>query len=84
MTVQLPLRRVLILLELLDSITPTQRRTTFTKWQKLIGELRSMVLAIPMGKGIFSVLREVLTRKCSQCKQVFLTHPVHQVLEDLN
>jgi hypothetical protein len=78
MTVQLPLRRFLLLLELLDSITSSQSRTTVVKWQKMLGELRSMALMIPGGNGLFGVL----TRKCSQGKRVRLTHPVHQVLED--
>jgi hypothetical protein len=70
--VQLPPHWVLILLELLDSIAPTQRRTTFVKWQKLLGGIRSMVLAIPIEKGLIGILQEVVTRKYSQGKQVKL------------
>jgi hypothetical protein len=41
---------VACLFESLDSIAPKQLRTTANKWQKLLGELRSMVPAIPGGK----------------------------------
>jgi hypothetical protein len=51
MMIQLPPHRVTRLFELLDSFAPKQRRTTVNKWQKLLGELRSMVLGIPGGKG---------------------------------
>jgi hypothetical protein len=50
MTIKLPAHRVTRLFELLDSIAPKQRRTTVNKWQKLLGQLRSMVLGIPGGK----------------------------------
>jgi hypothetical protein len=50
MTIQLPPHRVTRLFELLDSFALRQRRTTVNKWQKLLGELRSMVLGIPGGE----------------------------------
>jgi hypothetical protein len=57
MTVELPPHRIDRLFELLDSIAPAQRRSSVKKWEKLLGELRSMVLAIPGGRGLFSVLQ---------------------------
>jgi hypothetical protein len=63
MTVELPQHRIDRLFELLDSITPTQRRVSVNKWEKLLGGLRSMVLAIPGGRGLFSVLQEVLKKR---------------------
>jgi hypothetical protein len=68
MTVQLPPHRAVCLFELLDSIAPKQRRTTVNKWQNLLGELRSMVLAIPGGKGLFSVLQEDLRANCDSAR----------------
>jgi hypothetical protein len=47
MKVELPPHRVERIFELLDSVTPGQRRTSTNKWQTLVGELRSMVLTIP-------------------------------------
>jgi hypothetical protein len=44
---------------ILDSIAPTQCRTMVNKWHKLMGDLRSMVIAIPGGKGLFSVLQNL-------------------------
>jgi hypothetical protein len=84
MTVELPPHRVERIFELLDSVTPGQRRTSTNtnKWQKLVGELGSMVLAIPGGRGIFSVLQEVLKHRCDNGSRVRLTSGVHSVLHD--
>jgi hypothetical protein len=41
-----------------------------------------MVLAIPGGRGLFSVLQEVLKRRCDKGARVRLTHIVHSVLQD--
>jgi hypothetical protein len=83
MTIQLPLHRVTCLFELLDSFTLKQRRTTVNKWQKLLGELRSMVLGIPGGKGLFIVLQESLRTKCDQGSRVKLSSAVHPILADV-
>jgi hypothetical protein len=64
MTVELPQHRIDRLLELLDSVAPGQRRVSVNKWGKLLRELISMVLAIPGGRGLFSVLQEVLKKRC--------------------
>jgi hypothetical protein len=82
MTVELPPHRVERIFELLDSVTPGQRRISTNKWQKLLGELRSMVLAIPGGRGLFSVLQEVLKHRCDNGSRVRLTSGVHSVLHD--
>jgi hypothetical protein len=66
MTIQLPVHRIIRLFEILDLIAPTQCRTTVSKWQNLLGELRSTVLAIPGEKGLFSVLQSMLKNKCDQ------------------
>jgi hypothetical protein len=52
MMIQLPPHRVTRVFELLDYITPKQRRTMVNKWQKLLEQLRSMVLAIQGGGGV--------------------------------
>jgi hypothetical protein len=40
-----------------------------------------MVLAIPGGKGLFSILQEVLQNKCDHRPRVRLSQPVHRVLQ---
>jgi hypothetical protein len=82
MTVELPPHRVERIFELLDSVTPGQRRISINKWQTLVGELRSMVLAIPGGRAIFSVLQEVLKHCCDNGSRVRLTSGVHSILHD--
>jgi hypothetical protein len=82
MTIQLPPHRVTRLFELLDSFAPKQRRTTVNNWQKLLGELRSMVLGIPGGKGLFSVFQEALRTKCHQGSRVKLSSAVNQIVVD--
>jgi hypothetical protein len=47
-----------------------------------VGELRSMVLAIPRDRGFFSVLQEVLKHWCDNGHRVRLTAGVHSVLHD--
>jgi hypothetical protein len=39
------------------------------------------VLALSGGKGIFSVLQEILQHKCDQGSRVCLTQPMHRVLQ---
>jgi hypothetical protein len=64
MTIELPPHRVKRLFEILDSVPPHQGRTSVKKWQKLLGEISSMVLAVPGGKGMFSILQSVLSKRC--------------------
>jgi hypothetical protein len=77
---QLPHHRVVRLFDLLDYIAPNQRRTTINKWQKLLGELQSMVLAISGGGVLFSVLQKALRAKCDQGTRARLSSAMHLVL----
>jgi hypothetical protein len=45
LTIELPAHRLTRLFDLLHLIPPRQRRVSTKKWQQLVGELRSMVLA---------------------------------------
>ena len=54
-TITLPQHRADRLLSILDSLLK-RRRIAFTSWQKVLGELQSMVLALPGGRGLFSTL----------------------------
>jgi hypothetical protein len=73
MTVELPQHSIDRFFELLDSVAPGQGRASTNTWEKLLGELRSMVLAIPGGRGLFIVLQEVLKKRCDDGTRVRLT-----------
>jgi hypothetical protein len=68
--------------ELLDEIPVTQKRTSVKKWQQILGEFRSMAIAIPGCRGIFSLLQEAL-RQQSQGR-IRLSQGVHDTLADLH
>jgi hypothetical protein len=79
-TISLPEHRLLRLRAILSSIATTQRRVSLKKWQQVLGELRSMALAIPAAIGLFSVLQEAL--KSSDGKRVRLTTHTQAFLHD--
>lgn len=80
MTVTLPPRRLQRLGELLASIPPTQRRLSLDKWHQLLGELRSMALALPGARGLFSHLQAAL--RTNHDHRVRLTTGFHNALHD--
>ena len=57
-TITLPPHRVERLHAILDSVKPSQRYVATDIWHKLLGELCSMVIALPGAKGLFSTLQE--------------------------
>jgi hypothetical protein len=61
-TIELPPHRKARLLEILSNVRGKRRLGQQTVY-KLLGELRSMVLAIPGGAGLFSQLQLALVRK---------------------
>jgi len=60
-TIELPSHRVVRLREMLSSVGPNQSTVSRRKWQQVLGELRSMSLALPASRGMFSQLQAVLT-----------------------
>jgi hypothetical protein len=78
MTLELPLHRRQRLQEILDSIPRSQHRTTAKKWHKVLGELRSMSIALPGSRGLFSQLQLALTDK----SRIRLDRGVHDALAD--
>jgi hypothetical protein len=80
MTVHLPLHRAERLAEILSSIPLSQKRTSVKKWHKVLGELRSMALALPGARHLFSHMQLALSNKI--CSRVNLTKGVHGALED--
>jgi hypothetical protein len=84
-TIELPPHRVERLHTLLSEFPATQRRTSRRKWQQLLGELRSMMLAIPGGRGFFSQLQSVLIHRDNPqpADRLRLSSAVHDQLDDL-
>ena len=80
MTIQLPQHRVDRLAEILNSIPATQRRTSVKKWYSILGELRSMALALPGSRNIFSTMQHALTNKAKG--RIALKKEVHNALDD--
>jgi hypothetical protein len=80
MTVHLPLHRAERLAEILASIPITQKRTSVKNWHKVLGELRSMSLALPGARHLFSHMQHALSNKIKT--RVNLNRGVHDALED--
>ena len=80
MTIHLPPHRVERLAEILASIPVTQRRCSVQKWYKVLGELRSMSLALPGSRNIFSHMQSALSLKTGN--RVALDKGVHAALDD--
>ena len=59
MTIQLPPHRLTRLHTLIDTFL-SRRRTSRKRWQRLLGELRSMATAIQGARFLFSILQHVL------------------------
>ena len=80
MTISLPKHRVERLADILASIPPTQKRTSVRKWHKVLGELRSMSIALPGAQGLFSALQLALSRASGH--RISLNKGVHAALDD--
>ena len=81
-TVHLPPHRVERLAELLASIPPTQKRTSIKKWHRVLGELRSMSLALPGSRHLFSQMQHALLHK--KGGRISLRKGVHDAVADFN
>jgi hypothetical protein len=84
-TIKLPPHRLERLNTLLSQFLHHQWRTSRRKWQKLLGKLRSMVLAIPGGRGLFSQLQTVLTtvEMPHPSDRLCLSTAIHDQLNDI-
>jgi hypothetical protein len=80
LTIQLPPHRIDRLAEILASIPRTQRRTSLKKWHTVLGELRSMAIALPGSRNIFSTMQNALATKTGS--RVALHKGVHDALDD--
>lgn len=81
-TITLPEHRRHRLSEILDSIPPTTRTIATKDWHRIMGELRSMSIALPGSKGLFSVLQEAFRHEELDRPRLRLTRTVHGFLED--
>ena len=61
-TIELPAHRKLHLHDILTA-TLKRKRVSVQSWQKLLGELHSMIMGIPGGQGLFSQLQVALQRQ---------------------
>jgi hypothetical protein len=80
-TLQLPPRRLLRLITILDELPRSKTRIATRRWQQIVGELRSMVLALPGLRGLFSLFQETLRHETK--RRVRLTPHMHDFLDDL-
>ena len=80
-TITLPPHQVERLHAILDSVQPSQRYMATNDWYKLLGELRSMVIALPGAKGSFSALQEAFRHEQKGRQRLRLNRSVHGFLE---
>jgi hypothetical protein len=78
-TVSLPPHRAERLLAIFDELRD-RHRVSVKKWHRILGELRSMVVAIPGGRGLFSTLQHGL--KFSNKHRVRLSPSIRSHLDD--
>ena len=81
MTITLPAHRQERLGEILHSIPRTQKRISIKKWHKILGELRSMSLALPGARNLFSILQAALSAS-TMTGRIALKKGVHDSLND--
>ena len=82
-TLELPPHRKDRLHAILDSIEPSQKRIAAKTWHQVLGELRSMALALPGGQGLFSTLQEAFRHPESVTgRRLRLNRNIHAFLRD--
>ena len=81
-TIELPPHRIERLHAILDIPRSTKHIPTKT-WHKIMGELRSMALALPGARGFFSLLQEAFRHEELDRPRVRLTGAIHHTLAQL-
>ena len=81
-TITLPEHRAARLIEILNSVAPSQRWIATKDWHKIMGELRSMSIAIPGCTGLFSVLQEAFRHEEHGRHRLRLSKTLHGFLDD--
>lgn len=82
-TIALTPRRRERLLAILNTITPNQCTVPTKLWHKVLGELRSMAIALPGARGLFSLLQEAFRHEDLNTSTLTLTPQVHAMMADL-
>ena len=80
-TIELPEHRRLRFLSILENLQG-RHRVSLKDWHKALGELRSMILAIPGGRGFFSTLQTGFTQ--SDKTRIRINQPMHDAIDDLH
>jgi hypothetical protein len=80
MTLTLPESRLQRLADILAEIPRSQKRLSIQRWHRLLGELRSMSLALPGARGLFSHLQAALATK--KTGRLRLARGFHDALDD--
>ena len=81
-TISLPPHRVDRLREILNSIALNQKTIATNDWHKVLGELRSMSIALPGSLGLFSVLQEAFRHEDPTRQRLNFSKALHGFLED--
>jgi hypothetical protein len=82
MTLELPIHHQERLQTILSEVPMTQKRISVKKWQQILGEFRSMAIAIaiPGSCGLFSLLQEALPHQSEG--RIGLSCTIHDTLDD--
>ena len=82
MTISLPQRRYARLHELLSNYPRNRTKVPLAEWHKTLGELRSMSLALPGTRGLFSLLQEAFRHPAADGR-IRLNAAVLEIFTDL-
>ena len=80
-TIELPEHRRLRFLEITQNLKD-RHRVSVKDWHKALGELRSMILAVPGGRGFFSTLQTGF--KQSDKHRIRINQPMADAISDLH
>ena len=80
-TIELPEHRRLRFLDILENLL-ARHRVSVKDWHKALGELRSMILAIPGGRGFFSTLQTGFTH--AEKHRIRIKAPMRDAITDLH
>ena len=80
-TIELTPRRLQRLKDILDDLPRSKKRIAVKEWHKIVGELRSMSLAVPGLRGLFSLMQEAF--RSEHRKRIRLTAGLHDFLDDI-
>lgn len=83
-TITLPPHRLARLHDLLTSISPTQQRVSTKQWHRFLGELRSMSMAIPGSRGLFSTLQHAFRSPLDHGRRLRLNQRTKDFLLDFS